>query len=192
MRALAVPIIVLFLAGCSSTATIYLKDGSIATGTIERGDSSLVYVVGCRKKAIDGSKGMKRKLPAKSYRCSPRESRDIAILREDITDISHPGKMQIAGGITIALIGGAGAAVMFVESESGLKGEAQSALRPVAILSLVVAVVGAAISYRGFATLLSSRSAAALPEETATIKITPVAITDGERTYLGLGMTWSI
>lgn len=148
MRAISILLILIFIAGCSTTATIYLKDETTVVGRIERGDYSSIF--------LDGGK---------------------EINRSDIHDIDHPGNSAAIGGLLLAPVIGFltfGLWMLFPTIYYGI---------PLGIGSL-------GWSVWGLVTWSRSKLAAAQPDEPSGPKIIPVTITDGERTYWGLGMSW--
>lgn len=104
------------------------------------------------------------------------------VSRDSVRDIDHPGDVHAIIGTFLAVLGSAsGIAMVFTMGEYGGYGAA-----PI----LGVGVPGAIVAIWGWYTWATSRSSAAPPEKPAGPKVTPVALTDGERTYYGLGLCW--
>jgi hypothetical protein len=117
--------------------------------------------------------------------------------RSKIADIDHPGNvaaiigttLTVASFVTITI----GAYRMdTIDPCSGCD------CGPVDVIGLLMTLVGVAVAIPsimtttwGWTTWSRSVSAAAPPEEPAVPKIAPVALSDGVRTYWGIGISWS-
>jgi hypothetical protein len=99
------------------------------------------------------------------------------INKSDILDIDHPGNVHALVLTPIAAVAWAVAIYFLSYVNEGL-----------GAVSLLVAIPATIGSGWGLVTWLGSRSAVAFPSKP---KITPVALSDGESTYWGLGMSWS-
>jgi hypothetical protein len=170
----------LLLAGCSTTAALYLKDWTNIEGKIERSDESSIYVW-----VEDES--------------SEEDEVEVAILRRDIRDIDHPGITAATIGTILALVGSAVFGTLYnnMESCSDPDGSGTACFRAhiafyvVGCPSIVIGVISTILAIWGWNTWGTSRAAAAPPDEPEGPKINPVALTDGERTYYGIGLSWS-
>lgn len=183
MRTLMV-LFVLFLASGCGTATIYLKDGSSLEARIKRGDASSIYVLPVKKCE-------KRKKYETTKTCYDEE---IAVSRSDIKDIDHPGNYTAAvGGVIGAL--GLGVTFLLWSGHQNCTDECfESGIVTGAIASpfLIIGSIGAVIGIGGLVSYAWSRKAAEPPKEKKTTpRVSPVAMTDGEKTYYGIGMSWS-
>jgi hypothetical protein len=256
----------LFMAGCSSMATIYKKDGTIVEAEIKRSDAKYIYVrhsgkkeyreevklspegkpqevelisnttgsclarkkltydengkirtievdmgadgtVDKRKTYVWGDDGKLLKwegdadAEASMYLEVVGESQVYAgaIERTQIKDIDHPGDeiALISGSLSVA------GSVVFIITYLGWQDckadhdENNNCMVEGVTASFIgipcIAIAGVLIipAIMGVVAWAGSRSAAAPPEEPSGPKITPVALSDGERTYWGLGMSWS-
>ena len=122
----------------------------------------------------------------------------IPVSRSDIKDIRHPGKTAATISTLVALFGGAGGYLLMVYggAEYGDDGyeyrtEAGPLLAWIGLFVEVAAVVSVFVAIWGYAKWMGSSSAATPPKDTAGPKISPVAVTDGRRTYYGLGFTFN-
>lgn len=184
MRVLTVAIAVLLVSGCSKTATIYMRDGASFEGKIVRSDESSIYVTHVRECPKKTRKVRSQKI------CYKEEE---PVLRQEIDDIDHPGDISAAIGLTLAVVG-ATCSLSLLSAKQDCEGDdcwgSGLAMLYIGIPCACVAVVGALNGVGGLITWKNSRSAANPPESNGP-KITPVALTDGERTYFGIGMIWS-
>jgi hypothetical protein len=177
-------LVVFLVVGCGR-ATIYLKRGEPVEGTIRKSDVTSIYVrpvIKCDKK---NREHIGRKV------CF---SEVIAIARSNIRDIDHPGDYAAAVG---GVIGGLGLGFTFLlwsghqdcTDDCFASGIATGAI---ASPFLIIGAIGAVIGIGGLVTYAWSRNAAAPPKKKKTKpKVMPVALTDGERTYMGVGLSWS-
>jgi hypothetical protein len=123
---------------------------------------------------------------------SPGNTPETTVARIDIERIEHPGHTRaivstVFGSIGVALIG----LGIFLAEDCG-DGMYCGAFHlfmtlPGGLMAVPSSI--AAIWY--WLTWSDSKTTAAQPEEPAGPKVTPVALTDGERTYYGLGLSWS-
>lgn len=119
-------------------------------------------------------------------------STEIPVPRRDIIEISHPGKTAAITGSVLTVVGAFSslfATPLFYSC--GEWGCGSHQLYAVGIAGIATAVVGLAVGTGGYISWLGSISAAKPIHEPSTPKITPVSMTDGERTYYGLGISWS-
>ena len=103
------------------------------------------------------------------------------VTRADIRDIDHPGNVVVAVSSFPAVLG-------LVLTVGATQGDASGVF--VFLIGLCIAIPSTAANIWGWYTFGRSRSAAKPSRPPAGPKIVPVALTDGERTYLGLGMSW--
>jgi hypothetical protein len=202
-----VPVVgcVLFVVGCSKTATIYLKDGGVVEGKIISSDYSSIRVAPV--KASYETEAVKRKtrppwapeIMEGHTSSRPAPENEVRIVRSNIKDIDHPGNVvaSIAGALSILGIAVSIAVYLPLREceadpdvDKNCLGEALLA-GFVGIPSIVISGISLIPTIWGIITWSGSSSTAAPPEESEGPKITPVALTDGERTYWGLGMSWS-
>jgi hypothetical protein len=119
---------------------------------------------------------------------------EIPILRTAIDDIDHPGSSHSCIGLSISAAGVAGfIAVYFINKntgEDGLSNNQQTGMI-VSLLAMISGVISVPVWIWGTIVWAGSSSAAAKPRKRRRPRIRPLAMTDGERTYWGLGMSWS-
>lgn len=109
-------------------------------------------------------------------------STDMPVFRSDIKDIDHPGNVAALIGTPLAL-GGYAFTIIGLISKFDRGGD----MSWIAIPGLIAALPGTFYGVWGWVTWINSRVAASMPSG---VNATPVAMTDGKRTYLGLGMSW--
>jgi|GEM_PF-1795072 len=163
MRVPTIFSIVLLVSGCSTTAMIYLKDGTSIEGRIKRSDQPSIYV------ATEDSGEL------------------ITIDRSNIEDIDHPGDIYALVGTVLGVLGWAAVIVAAVDDatcEGMFCGIGNDIVRGV---GLAVGIPSTAVSIWGWSVWGVSRFEATYDGP----KIAPLAMTDGERTYYGVGMRWS-
>jgi hypothetical protein len=150
-----------FGAGCSKTVTIHLKDGSVVEGKIEQSDEAYVHL-----------------------------ENGMGIARKEIEDIWHPGSHHAIYGAISSLVG-LGLSIYGVILRGNECGQCKAIGTMIAVAGIVVILWSAPLSIWGWSTYFESRSAASPPDESTRSRITPITLSDGERTYWGLGMSWS-
>jgi hypothetical protein len=170
--------------GCSKTATIYMRDGSVIEGKILRSDESSIYVAEVEKcpKKIRNMRSTKI--------CFHDE---VPVLRQEIRDIDHPGTVSASVGYTFAILGGAFSLALLSKTQDCQGDECFGAgivMTVFGLPSALVAVVGLITGIGGTVVWSTSHKAAKSPEPSGPT-IGPVALTDGEQTYYGLGLVWS-
>lgn len=232
MKTLTILSAVLLVLGCSTTATIYMKDGSVVEGEIRRTDATDIlvfpkearegkgdYPTGileqeildeciktrinkCRKKCkrqhtiIEDLRRCAKSCPdretAKNV-CEPT-SVVIPVPRAEIDDISHPGKTAAIIGTLLMVVGGTAGLIATLHGPR-LCGEygctfAELAIIYGGLLLDIGAVVGLFVAGWGYSKWFASSGAANWECYPDRPKLSPVAITDGQRTYLGLGFSY--
>jgi hypothetical protein len=165
MRALIVILIALLAAGCSRSATIHMKGGGIVRGEIARSDAASIYV-----KAE--SSGEER-----------------AVSRANIHEIDHPG--DILGVIgTILAVPSMVLAIVGVAFYCEAPPSVGETVGTVSIVTgLVIGIPSIVVAIGGFSRYSESADAARLDLDKP--RIAPSVMSDGTRTYWGLGMSWS-
>lgn len=160
MRLPSLFIAVLVLAGCSKTATIYMIDGSVHEAEIVGGSKRSIFLKGVQE-----------------------------LVRDEIIVIDHPGNVE-------AIIGTIGFAVLtpvtiigYIEHSTCSEWECLGTLA-IIISGLSGAITSTVFAIWGWYTWGISNIAASQTDGTVKPYIAPVALTDGERTYWGLGMSW--
>lgn len=119
-----------------------------------------------------------------------------AVDRNEIADIDHPGNVAaiIATSLTAASLVLFTWGIIRVAEIAGCEGEYCGLLDVVGLFMILsgsaVGIPSIMATGWGWSTWSRSKSLAAPPEETIAPKITPVALSDGERTYWGLGLSW--
>ena len=162
MRSLTLVIAVFFATGCSTAAKIYLKDGRVIWGEIKQSDPHSIYVK------------------------SKDSDRVTAVFRHSIDEIDHPGNGPAVVGTLFGLAGFA-YACFGIAHEVHCEGIECGFGYMFAILpGLLVAIPSTIASIWGWTTWAESRSAASFESP----KIAPLAMSDGEKTYYGIGMSW--
>jgi hypothetical protein len=113
---------------------------------------------------------------------------ELPFARADIREIDHPGNIETCVGWPLGVLGIA-MTVTGLYSVAHIEGASYYAI-PLFLVGAIVTIPGFLVAIRG--TVLYSRSkSAAKPHDTLKrTNITPVALSDGERTYWGLGMSW--
>ena len=167
MRPLTLAFTAILAFGCSTKATIYLKDGTSIEGEIKQSDRLAIYV-----KSNDSD-------------------RVVPIYRGSIKEIDHPGNVGAIIGTSLVLTGLTAVTlgiVNAVECDGGLCGIGTAILT---VPGIVIAFPSTIAAIWGWSTWAGSRSAAALPEVPVGPTVIPVALTDGEKIYWGVGMSWS-
>lgn len=163
MRTLTILAMVLLVGGCNTAATIYLKDGRIIEGKIKQSDSQSIYV-----KSKDSDEV-------------------IVVFRQSIKDIDHPGNGHAIVG-TVLGVAAWTAAITVVALEADCEGWGCGlGVALISVPGFAVAIPSTAVAVWGWTTWAGSRSAAAFEAP----RIAPLAMTDGERMYYGIGMSWS-
>ena len=183
MRVLMVVSMVLFLASCGRTATIHMRDGSTIEGKIVRSDESSIYVA-----EVEKCPEKKRKMRPKKI-CFHDE---VPVLRQEIRDIDHPGGVSASIGLTLAAVAGGYSLALYSKSQDCDGDDCWGHGFAMAVIGLpcaIVAVIGLLNGIYGIVVWSSSHKAAK-PPETSGPAISPVAITDGEQTYYGVGLRW--
>jgi hypothetical protein len=143
-----------------------MKDGTVVEGKVERSDASSIYLAD-----------------------------DTVVARAEIKEIHHPGAISGAVG---TVIGVAGVGFLIAGCIGLATHDDSEDSRPfeglgnwfLAIFGAVLVIPSTLTAVWGFTTMSSSKSAAAPPYEPERPKVGPVTLTDGERTYWGLGMSW--
>lgn len=108
------------------------------------------------------------------------------ILRSDIKDIHHPGGVRIGVSVAFTVLGAVLTATgAVVASDGGPIGAGIGAF--IGIPGIVILIPSAIGIFWNYSVYSDSKSAAEPPREA---RISPVALTDGERTYYGLGLSW--
>jgi hypothetical protein len=155
-----------FGAGCSTTATIHMRRGKVVEAKIEGGDSSNIYLVGGR-----------------------------SIARKKIREIDHPGDVgAIVGGVLS--VTSIAVSLVTLSDWQNCETESDGCLREalyfyfIGCPSIVIGIISTISAIGSYYTWVGSVDAAK-PRRRTSPKITPVALTDGERTYWGIGMSWS-
>ena len=182
-------LIALLSAGCSKTATIYTKDGAAIAGKIERSDASSIFylpVKECEHKKV----GIKRV-------CFAEET---VLSRSDVRDIDHPGDVLFIASTSVAgalLLTSAVGIYFWVENDRSRENDGDSkyaiggyGAELIALPSLALAAVSAVPAILGWVTWSDSKSASNTAKDPTEPEIRPVALTDGEKTYWGLGIYW--
>jgi hypothetical protein len=129
---------------------------------------------------------------AKSF-CEPL-SVLVPIARSDIDDIDHPGSSLSWIGLSMTTAGLAGyVAYRLILKGCGEFGCSKQESTGIKTMGLVVlaGIINIPVWIWGIVVWSSSRSAAVPPKNTNAPKISPVSMTDGEKTYYGLGLSWS-
>jgi hypothetical protein len=192
MRFIAALSIVFVFVGCRTTALIHKKDGTVIEGKIRRSDASTIFVVPSNPSERD-IKACRDKDSAKSL-CE-EVSIELPIARSDIRTIDHPGRTHTIAGILLTLAGGISFPIGIFTAAS-CDGEygcdsGEVAITILGFIGIITAIVCTPVWVWGAVTWTSSSSAAAPPKKSRGPRIRPVAMTDGESTYYGLGMIWS-
>jgi hypothetical protein len=229
------------LSGCSTTAFIYKKDGTIIEGKIRRSDASTIFVVPaepsdeafvdpsriperaeatligelfeecisertveCRKDCRDTYPSTHTKADARRCLSSCLDqdtaksfceviSVEVPIARSDINDIDHPGSSLSWIGLSMSTAGLAGFIIyrLILEGceEFACSDEESTGIKIMG-LAVLAGIINIPVWIWGTIVWLNSRSAATPPKKPKGPRISPVALTDGERTYWGLGMSW--
>lgn len=174
---------VLFLSGCGRTATIYLRDGNTLEGKIVRSDESTIYVAEVEK----CPKKMRKMRPTKV--CFHDE---VPVLRQEIRDIDHPGTVAASVGFSLAFVGGLFSLSLLSEAQECQGDDCFAAGIAMTIYGLPSAIlaVGGLIAGIGGTVIWSNSNKAAKPPESSRPTISPIALTDGEQTYYGVGLSW--
>lgn len=114
---------------------------------------------------------------------------EAAIARKNIEEIDHPGKAAMAFGVPIAAAGWAALIYSLVATaQCNRDTDCGNMFYSIALPGLLGAAFGTALFLSGWDDWSESRDAAA---PTGTPKISPVALSDGERTYYGIGLALS-
>ena len=113
----------------------------------------------------------------------------MAVSRDEIVDIDHPGSVAALIGSTLGLVTLPFAIWGYIEVE--YSGGASDELEFWMTAAWLADFAFIAYSVWGFVTWIGSRSAAEPLEVPEKPKIAPVALHDGEKTCLGLGLSWS-
>jgi hypothetical protein len=124
------------LGGCGTTANLYLKNGNVVTGKIERSDEKLIFV---RPEMVEG--GM-------SYTGGAL----LRVPRSSVVDITHPGNGAMVMGV-IATV--AGVVLLKANSSCGL-----TTTDFPCQLTHVPLYIGVPLFFWGFGTHVSSSGAA--------------------------------
>lgn len=174
-----------FLAGCSHAATIYLRDGTGYEGKIVSSDESSILLTQVEKCPSKERRG-------KPFRACHR--REVDIPRHEIRDVSHPGSISTWVGFITAAAGAACSISLYAAKEecSGpdeCLGE-NIGWAFIGIPCACAAVVGVITGFSGLMRWDRSKKAVRPPRSSGP-KISPVALTDGEQAYYGLGLSWS-
>lgn len=175
---------ILFLASCGRTATIHMRDGSTIEGKIVRSDESSIYVAEVEK------------CPKKTRRFRSTKicfHDEVPVLRQEIRDIDHPGDVSASIGLPLAAVAGGYSLALYSKSQDCEGDDCWGPGIAMAIIGLpcaIVAVVGLINGIYGTVVWSSSYKAAKPPEPSGPT-ISPVALTDGEQTYYGVGLSWS-
>lgn len=107
------------------------------------------------------------------------------IHKNSILDIDHPGNVHALVCAPL-MVGGWVVALYYMDDYN--KGHLYANV--LGLPSLLVAIPSTIVSIWGFAVWIRSRIATGSLESTTRQKITPIALSDGERTYWGIGMSW--
>jgi hypothetical protein len=118
---------------------------------------------------------------------------EIPIARSDIVDIDHPGSLHACIGLSASAAGLAGFIAMYFinknTGENGLSGN-QATGMIVSLLAMISGAISIPVWIWGTIVWADSTSAAVPPRKPGGPKIRPVALSDGERSYYGLGLVW--
>jgi hypothetical protein len=114
------------------------------------------------------------------------------VSRSNIEDISHPGKTAAIISTLLMMFGGPGGFGMMIYANSACGeygyNDAELALVWGGLLLEVAALASVFVAIWGYAKWIGSSSAAAPKKDTTGPKLTPVTMSDGQRTYLGAGL----
>jgi hypothetical protein len=150
----------------------------------------------CRDRYIDGitdAEALKcvKSCPDRNKATSLCEaiSVEIPISRADIDDIDHPGDIAACIGWPLGVLGIVMTTVVAISITHDE--EVSVAAVPLFLLGAITTVSSFVIAIWGTATYNRSIYAAMPPATRKKPSLTPVALSDGERTYWGLGMSWS-
>lgn len=175
----------LYLAGCSKTATIHMRDGTGFKGKIVRSDETSIFLAEVEKCPSKEQRG-------RPFKVCYRE--EVQIPRQEIRDIDHPGATSVWLGFLVAGLGAACATSLYTGKEE-CTGSYECIGENVGwafigIPCACAAVVGVITGFGGLMTWDNSRKAARPPRPSGP-KISPIALTDGEQAYYGVGVSWS-
>jgi hypothetical protein len=114
---------------------------------------------------------------------------EVPIAWQEIQDIDHPGSTAAAIGTTLGSIGLLLPLIGLAIDPDILKGGGGGPMyiATMAVPGVIFAISGIPVAIWGWCTWADSRSAAG---PFSTPKVSPVALTDGERMYYGLGLSW--
>ena len=176
---------VLLFVGCSKTATIHMRDGTGYQGKIVRSDESSIFLAEVEKCPSKERRG-------RPFKVCYRE--EVQIPRQEIRDIDHPGATSVWLGFLVAGLGAACSLSLYTAQEECTGsfeciGE-NIGWTFIGIPCACAAVIGVIAGFGGMMTWDESRKAAR-PPKTPALKVSPVALTDGVRTYYGAGLSWS-
>lgn len=124
---------------------------------------------------------------------------EIPIARADIDDIEHPGETHTLVGMSLTLAGIGGLVVASYISQNCGKGiedhnpgctDNEMAGVLAGGLVMIAGIISLPVWIWGTIVWAGSSSAAVPPRRPRGPKIRPVAISDGERSYYGLGLIW--
>lgn len=241
MRTLTILAMLVVIAGCSTTATIYKKDGTTVEAEVRRSDAHHIFALvdgssyqfdevhrlkekhpgsivvdklvqrcmtdrienckkDCKRKYVPLSKRKKRKNCFKGCQSDAShrpdceaDSTEIPIARLDIKEIDHPGNVSAMVGTSVAVVGW-GVALAFWSVVNDCDNDCVIGEKTVrgliGIPFAIAASIGTIVGIAGWVSWSKSRDAAMQPKKPAGPKIRPVALSDGENTYYGLGISW--
>ena len=119
---------------------------------------------------------------------------EIPIARADIDDVDHPGSSHACIGLSLTGAGAIafGAALILSRStgEEGLSDD-EVAWCSAGLLVALAGIISVPVWIWGSVVWLDSSSSYAPPVKRKKPKLKPLALSDGERTYWGMGLSWS-
>jgi len=143
-------VVLAFASGCSSSATLRLRDGSTVSGRILRSNATTVWV---RDPEVERAEGAGEP-PAPTREVVGGEERG-AVRREDIVDVTHPGNGEMFAGGAL-FMGAAALATMALAQERNDVGAVKAVYFGGG--AIVLGVPSLIVTIDGVATYYGSRS----------------------------------
>jgi hypothetical protein len=192
---LATVLVLTSCVSCSRWAVIQRQDGSKIAGEIKRSDATLICLDSGPKPSCIRTRPAdecRKPSPMPVGICSASE---VAVARKEIADVSHPGLFGMVSGSILVAVGsvGVGFAVSFY-SKIGCEGDICYSYRPASyqlgLPSLALLGVGLVPLISSIMNYFDSKALFERTEESSGTTVAPLALTDGDKTYWGLGLGW--